>query len=87
MASRRARRQQAEEAPLWDVWLVTAMLSAVLLIVGGWLQARVLGALAGAVVGAVVGAVAVSHNATARAALSQTVYARFRRRRRRPPDR
>jgi hypothetical protein len=66
MASRRARREQALESPLWDVWLVTAMLSAVLLTVGGWLEARLLGAVVGALVGVSVGAVIVWHNATAR---------------------
>jgi hypothetical protein len=86
MASRRARREQAHEAPLWDIWLVSAMLSAVLLTVGGWLQARVLGALGGAVVGAGVAAVIVWHNATARAIVSETVHDMFGRNRQQPGD-
>jgi hypothetical protein len=87
MASRRARREQADEAPLWDVWLVTALLSAVLLIAGGWLQARLTGALAGALAGAAVGAVAVSHNATARTVLYENVREKLSRRRRHPHGR
>ncbi|MBV8951905.1 MAG: hypothetical protein JOZ99_13590 [Actinobacteria bacterium] len=79
MASRRARREQAEESPVWDVWLLTALLSAVLLMVGGWMQARLLGAVAGALVGVAVGAVTLSHNATAKAALFDTVFMRHRR--------
>jgi hypothetical protein len=83
MASRRARREQAEESPLWDVWLMTAAVATVLLTVGGWLQARALGALTGAAVGVAVGALAVSHNPAARAALADSIHARLTRRRRR----
>jgi hypothetical protein len=83
MASRRARREQAEESPLLDVWFMTALAAAVLLSVGGWLQAQILGALAGAAVGIAVGALAVSQNPTLRAALTETWQLRFARRRRR----
>lgn len=66
---------------MWDVWVMTSLLSAVLLTVGGWLQAGLIGAVAGALVGGAVGAVTVSHNETAKAALYDTVFTRVRHRR------
>lgn len=77
LASRRARREHASQDPLWDVWMLAAVLAGVLLIAGGFLQAGFVGAFVGLAAGFVLTGVGVIRNETARARMLEALQARF----------
>jgi hypothetical protein len=90
LASRRARREHASQDPVWDVWMLAAVVAGALLIVGGFLSSGIMGALGGLVAGSVLAGIGVVRNDAARARMLeslQTRVARSRRRARQEHDR
>lgn len=86
LASRRARREHASQDPLWDVWMLAAVVAAVLLTAGGFLNGGVLGALGGLVLGMLLTGAGVLRNDAARARLADRLQERLARGRHRDAD-
>jgi hypothetical protein len=86
LASRRARREHASQDPLWDVWMLAAVVAGVLLTAGGFLNGGIVGALGGFALGVVLTSVGVLRNDGARARLVDHVQDRLARSRHRDLD-
>jgi hypothetical protein len=84
LASRRARREHASQDPLWDVWMLAAVLAGVLLTAGGFLSGGFVGALGGLAVGSLLAGAGVVRNAPARARVLEALQTRVAPSRRTP---